>query len=284
MTDEQNPALEAGDEDVTEAVQDNTEQDTDETSETDEGQEKDQPAEDKAKDAEAEEKISRSKARRERRKAELEQQREAAEAAERELTEAKRKLSRFEEALQHAQPPKEADFASYEEYQAKLSAYHSLRAFDERAMKDTKSEAEERQRTYEQLQQRRQAEARSMFEESCSEARERYADFDAVARNPSVAVSKDMADIIVGLDAGPDVLYHLGKNPAQAAQIANMPTVQAALAIGRIEAGLAMPKPITKSNAPDPITPIRGSGSPSKDPAKMSPAEYRKWRENGGSF
>lgn len=283
MTDEQNPALEAGDEDVREAVEESTEESTEDQAE-DEGQEKDPPAEDEADDAESEEKTSRAKARRERRKAEMERQREAAEAAERELEDAKKKLSRFEEVLQHTQPPKESDFATYEEYQAKLAAYHSLRAFDERAMNETKSEAEERERKYQELQQHRQTEARSMFEEACSEARERYADFDAVARNPQVPVSQGMADIILGLDSGPDVLYHLGKNPAQAAQIANMPPVQAALAIGRIEAGLAMPKPITKSKAPDPITPVRGSGSPSKDPAKMSPTEYRKWREAGGSF
>lgn len=90
-------------------------------------------------------------------------------------------------------------------------------------MNETKSEAEERERKYQELQQHRQTEARSMFEEACSEARERYADFDAVARNPQVPVSQGMADIILGLDSGPDVLYHLGKNPAQAAQIANMP-------------------------------------------------------------
>lgn len=281
MTDEQNPALEAGDEDVTEAVEQTTEDTEDQD---DQGQEKDQPAEAEAEKAEAEEKISRSKARRERRRAEMEQQREAAEAAERELTEAKKKLSHLTEVLQHTQPPKESDFATYEEYQAKLAAYHSLRAFDERAVTETKQTTEERERQYQALQQRRQAEARSMFEESCSEARERYADFDAVARNPATPVSQDMADIIVGLDAGPDVLYFLGKNPAQASQIAKMPPVQAALAIGRIEAGLAMPKPITQSKAPDPIKPIRGSGSPSKDPTTMTPAEYRKWREAGGAF
>lgn len=282
MTDEHNPALEAGDEDVREVEEITDEATEDQTD--DEGQDNDPPAKDEADEAEAEEKTSRAKARRERRKAEMERQREAAEAAERELQEVKQKLSRVEGVLQHTQPPKESDFATYEEYQAKLAAYHSLRAFDERAMNETKSEAEQRERQYQELQQQRQAEARSMFEESCSEARERYADFDAVARNPQVPVSQGMADIILGLDSGPDVLYHLGKNPAQAAQIAKMPPVQAALAIGRIEAGLAMPKPITKSKAPDPITPIRGSGSPSKDPAKMTPTEYRKWREAGGSF
>ena len=105
--------------------------------------------------------------------------------------------------------------------------------------------------------------------------------FDQVARDTSVPVSQAMAEVIIGLDAGPDVLYHLGKHRDQAARIAQLSPVQAAVEIGRIEAGLARPKPITSTNAPEPIKPVRGSGAPQKDPAKMSMAEYKKARAAG---
>lgn len=278
MLDDQTPAQEAGDEEVTEVVE---ELEADDTNATDEnqGQDKDQPAEDEAKKAEAEdEKESRSKARRERRKAEMERQREAAEAAAKELKEANERLSQLEKVVQGMRPPKETDFADYAEYQAALSAFNSVKILDDRQIAEAKAKQEEQQKRHQEVEQQRQAEARRTFEESCSEARERYADFEQVARRPDLPVTPAMADIIVGLDGGPDVLYHLGKNPEKAAQIAKLPPVQAALEIGRIEAGLASPKPITQSKAPKPIAPVGGAAKPSKDPAKMTMAEYKAWR------
>ena len=280
MIDEQTPALEAGDEDVAEAVIETTEDTTDEPEAVEtEGQDNDPPAEGDA----PEEKASKSKVRRERRRAEMDQQRQAAEEAERGLSEANTKLQRLEQAVQHMQPPKESDFEDYQQFLAADTAFRSIQILDNRAVNESKTEADERQRQYDQLQQHNQTAARNMFEESCVEARDRYPDFDAVAR-ADFPVNKTMADILVGLDSGPDVLYQLGKNPAKAAKIAAMPPVQAALEIGRIEAGLKQPKPITKSNAPSPITPVRGAGSPTKDPSKMSHNEYVKWRAAGGTF
>ena len=283
MKDDQNPALEAGDDDMESKVEENTEDTSEEQdAEETEGQDENQPTEDEESEEKVDRsKMSRSKARREKRRAEMERQREAAEAAEQELAEAKKKLDRLQETMQRMQPPKEADFADYQDYLAAATAFKSIQMLDERAVNETKADAEERQRQYETLQQKRQAEALSMFDEACSEARERYSDFDAVARNPNVPVSKSVAEIIVGLDTGPDVLYHLGKNPDTAARLSMLHPVQAALEIGRIEAGLAKPKPITQAKAPDPIKPLRGSGSPSKDPDKMSAAEWRQARESG---
>lgn len=279
MLDDQTPAPEAGDEDVGEAVEVTTDDTASETPDTGEqGQETDQPATDK----ESEETITRSKARRERRKVEMEQNREAAETAKREAQEANEKLSRMQDALQNAQPPQQGEHETYEEFQAKLSAFHSLRMFDERTIAETQANAAHHQQKAQSLTQQNQTEARSAFEDACGEARERYVDFDAIARNPNLSVSQDMAEIVLGLDTGPDVLYELGKNPSLAAQIAQMPTVQAALAIGRIEAGLAKPKPITTSNAPSPITPVRGrSGAPTKNADSMSMAEFVAARKSG---
>lgn len=284
MTDDQTPAPEAGDEDVAnEAEQVETEDANDAADE--EGQEKDQPAEDEAAKAESEdEKESRSKARRERRKAEMERLRKEAEASEHELSEANKRLEQLEKAVQGMRPPKEDDYTDYAEYQAALSAYNSVKILDERQMTNAKAEIETRQERHKQAEQQRQAEARRTFEESCVEAREKYADFDQVARRPDLPVTPAMADMIVGMDGGTDVLYHLGKNPEMAARIAQLPPVQAALEIGRIEAGLATPRPIAQSKAPPPIAPVGGAAKARKDPAKMTPAEYRAWREGGGTF
>ena len=79
------------------------------------------------------------------------------------------------------------------------------------------------------------------------------------------------------------MLYHLGQNRALAAQIAKLPLAEAARAIGRIEASLQAPKPRTETQAPNPIAPVRGSVGATRDPAKMSFAEFKAFRESGGT-
>jgi hypothetical protein len=87
-----------------------------------------------------------------------------------------------------------------------------------------------------------------------------------------------------------------------------MPAKRAAIEIGKIEVKLAeepenvsedletekeeekeeepkaKPNPIAKvkkvSSAPEPIKPVRISGLTERDPSKMSPKEYRAWRES----
>ena len=61
-----------------------------------------------------------------------------------------------------------------------------------------------------------------------------------------------------------------------------MNPVQRAREIGRIEATLAAPKP--QSRAPDPISPVKSTVPVSKDPARMTAAEYDAWRQAGGTF
>lgn len=281
MSDEQTLAPEASDDVIVDQVE-KTDEDQPEAVDNTEGQDDDQPAE--ASEEEAKEKVSQSKLRRERRKAVQDRLIAEKEAAEKERDAAQRKLAQIKANSETERPPKEEDFADYQEYIAALGAFKSLKAFDSREENNVKREAEERQKQIDTIQAQAQTEARAMFEDACAEARERYTDFEAVARNPTTPVSQFMAEVIVGLESGPDVLYALGKDPAHAARIAKMPPVQAALEIGRIEAGLARPKPITQSSAPAPITPVRGRGTPGKDPAKMTPAEYDKWREAGGTF
>ena len=79
------------------------------------------------------------------------------------------------------------------------------------------------------------------------------------AYNPALQISDVVALAIQASDIGPDVAYHLGKNPKEAARIAKMPPLLQAREIGKIEATLSAnpPQPTPKpSNAPPPITPI----------------------------
>jgi hypothetical protein len=129
------------------------------------------------------------------------------------------------------------------------------------------------------------ARERAVIEQSwtaqLADAKARYADFDAVALSDEVPVTPAMGDLIKTSDVGADVAYHLGQNRGLAAQIAKMNPLEAARAIGRIEASLQMPKARTETNAPQPITPVRGGASASLNADKMSMEEYMAARKSG---
>lgn len=112
-------------------------------------------------------------------------------------------------------------------------------------------------------------------------ARERFTDYDVVTRNPTLRITPAMAQVIHDSEAGPDLAYHLGKNPAEAAQIAGLPTHLQAAALGRLEALVTAPKAAPKLPAA-PVRPISGMASGGdKDPSSMSMAEYIAWRKAG---
>ena len=112
-----------------------------------------------------------------------------------------------------------------------------------------------------------------------TEARDRFADYDAVTRNPNVAITPAMAEIIRDSDVGPDLAYHLGKNPALASRIAMQPPARQAKELGKLEERITAPKPLP-ARAPAPVQPVNGiAAGGQKDPAKMSMSEYIAWRE-----
>ena len=114
----------------------------------------------------------------------------------------------------------------------------------------------------EELVNRRQAEQeaatlRDSYEDRAEAARDKYDDFEQVAYNPAVPVTQAMAEAVMADDLGPEILYHLGSNPSDAARIAKLSPVQQGREIGKLSAKLAAAPPgKTTSSAPAPITPV----------------------------
>ncbi|MDE0590425.1 hypothetical protein OU789_10850 [Halocynthiibacter sp. C4] len=250
-----------------------------------EGQTNDQPAkeegdEPEGTEPEAEEK-SPSKLRRERRKAQTEKYRQEAAKERERRQELEAKMAQFEEAAKSNLPPKEADFQDYNEYLMATAAWQAGNQFDQRQKAEIQREVQASNERAQQLQAQAKAEARENWEAQATEAKARYADFDAVVSAPDVMITNEMAQIIATSDVGADVAYHLGTNKALAAQIASLDPIEQAREIGRLEASISTPKPRTQSNAPEPISTVKAKATATKDPEKMSPAEYRKWRGTG---
>lgn len=280
MTEElQTPALEAGDEVVSDQ-QDETnaggeDQDTSET----EGQETDQPAE--ADDAE--EQKSKSAERRERRKQAMERLQASEAEAQKRAREHEAKLKAAREAAKALPKPKQQDFQDFDEYQARLAAYHSLQALDDRQVRQLEEEGKRYFEEVTAIRRQQEAEDAQHWAAQREEARKRYPDFDKVALQDA-PVDERMAKMIVQSDVAAEIAYHIGKNPQFGRDLSRMSDVQMARALGALEAQLSAPQQRKPSSAPEPITPVRGKATPSKDPDRMTPAEYREWRMNGGSF
>ncbi len=109
---------------------------------------------------------------------------------------------------------------------------------------------------------------------------------DKVKRDPrdgGPVISKPMADLIMGSQLGPQVAYYLAENAEKSAAIANLPPIEQAREIGRIEAKLELaklpPAPVV-SQAPPPVSKVDSDDAPAeKSPNDMTDTEYAKWRK-----
>jgi hypothetical protein len=120
--------------------------------------------------------------------------------------------------------------------------------------------------------------AQDAWSETTAEFRQRVPDFDAVAHNPSLAVTPIMADAIRESNRGAEIAYYLGKNPAEAAQIAALPPVSQATAIARLENRLGA-NAVSVSRAPQPVRTLSGRGGSAGKPLEdMDFEEYRRAR------
>lgn len=115
---------------------------------------------------------------------------------------------------------------------------------------------------------KQQAEIMEAYADSEEKVRDKYDDYDQVARNPNVPITEVMAEAIYASDVGPEVAYYLGTNIKEAARISRLSPFLQAKEIGKIEAKLASDPPVKKtSNAPAPISPVtaRSTGPTSHD-------------------
>ena len=165
--------------------------------------------------------------------------------------------------------PRETDFDNYNDYVQALTNWKVREA-----AQTWQRQQEMQRRQVEQLEKTR------AVDEKMRAGQAKFTDFMEVATNPAAPISPAMVEAAAAGDAFADVVYHLGKNPAEAARIASLPPIVQAREIGRLEARLAAPPPNRVTNAPPPPTPVKtGAGTGDKDPEKMSFAEYEAWRK-----
>lgn len=150
------------------------------------------------------------------------------------------------------------------------------------AIKSFKAEQEKARQ--QQSEQERQTELQKSYAEQIGKAQEKYHDFDDVAFNPALPITKPMAEALAESPLGAEIAYFLGKNPEEAGRISRLGPLGAARELGRIEARLAQPessavteKPKPRvTQAPPPITPVRKTASADDGELRddLDPAEW----------
>ncbi len=197
-----------------------------------------------------------------------------------EAEQAKARRQAILDAVKQEAPPKESDFPDPIEYAAAKAIWGSQQWAREREAQNAGEVAQAAEVRAEAISKADREILEQSWVAAREEAKTRYADYEKVALS-GWEPSQAMVDLIITSDVGADVAYHLGQNRALAAQIAAMSQVEAARAIGRIEATLQVPKPRTETQAPAPISPVRGGASASLNPDKMSMEEWIAGRKAG---
>lgn len=241
-----------------------------------------EPAQTEAETAEQ----SETQKRRERRKAQEQRTLDEKTAADKKAADLEDRLRRVQASAAGHQEPKEADYTDIGAYWAAMGAFNYARQVAQSAVREVGAEVEQAKQASEIARAAHMQVRQAEFEDEKTEARKRYADFDAAF---AVVVRADIlspavSDMVLQADQPADLAYHLGKNPDLARSLSSMPPQAAAYALGKIAAGLQVPQPKIASNAPPPINPLKPSGAASKSPADMDANEYAAWRKAGGTF
>ena len=153
--------------------------------------------------------------------------------------------------------PKLEDF-DYDEsrYQAALIAHHSKQVRKEELAEN----ATDTQSRLESINTEAEAARVETYSLRAAEFAEKAPDFHTVVGASTLPVTDAVQEQILDSDMGPEIAYYMAKNPGEGAKIAHLSNpMDAARAIGRLEARLSQPPPKRTTQAPPPLKAVAGS-------------------------
>jgi hypothetical protein len=157
--------------------------------------------------------------------------------------------------------PKPGDFETVEAYEDALYGWYD-------GKRDAKTSAKNQEESFKKT--------LNAFNESAAPVRLEHPDFDEVTAHP--VFTDSMRKAIFNMDNGPLVAYELGKNPELAEKVKLLPPEKQIYEMGKIERKLLLvQKGRKKSGTPDPLNPLGGRSSATKDPDKMPIEEWMEW-------
>lgn len=166
-------------------------------------------------------------------------------------------------------PPREEDFnGDWGKFIAASAAYEAKQAVKSVLSDDRKASQTDRA-------QQLQNEVLADFEERTEEFKAKATDFDQVVGdfvNKGGKFSEVIRDLVMESDIGPEMAYHLAKNPALTNKLNSLSPLQAAKEIGRLEDSLS--KPSSKATKmPAPMTKVTGAASAATDLSALAKSD-----------
>lgn len=226
-----------------------------------------------------EKKISKSQNAKQRLRRKLREEAAARAESEERARKLEEKLNEFEQKLEKVANPAPArpsrqDYETEEDYEDAL--------FDWRDVTKSTPAKEPEKKKVEAKSNLPQVDPKVLdnWESQTEQVSDKYDDFeDVLVSIPHDSMTEAMTLAIMESEQGGEVAYFLGHNHVEADRIARLSIAAQVREIDKLAVKL---KPNKQTKAPTPITPEKGGDSPGKDPAKMSPEEYRDWRRANG--
>ena len=134
--------------------------------------------------------------------------------------------------------------------------------------------AAERQRIEQEGRQREAQQVRAAFEAKLTEKDEGAF---RLLNDPSLPATEAMAEVVFTSDKGVQIADWLGRNPSECARIAALSPIRQAHELGKLEARLTAPPPVSKAPAPIPTVGTRAHAA--FNPETATQAEYEAWRD-----
>lgn len=212
---------------------------------------------------------------------EIEEKPETTEAAE---AEAEKEIPE-EPALEEDEEEKEAkkehkrvqrriDRLTKEKYELKAELEAARRYQQAQEPSDDEAELDLAQIIEQAVIERENAKAAEQFtkkSESLLEKAATLGDFDI---EDFIPLPRGAADAVVEIDK-PEIVVYLQDNPELIDKLSEMTPYMQAVEIGKLDAKLSAPKPVKKSQAPEPIKPVGGGKSPPLgDLSELSTEDY----------
>lgn len=185
--------------------------------------------------------------------------------------------SEFQQAQsQPSEKPVSDNFSSYDEYLEALADFKAEQKIVELEAKKKQAEIDNQHKSELDRQEERR---HALMEDGES----KYEDFEDLVRASKLQIAEPAYLAVLESDIASDLLYHLVKNPEDAAKFSQLPPYAQAKEIGKLEDRLTAKKPVIKSNAPPPISPVNGSKDFTKSLEDMSLSEYEEAARKRGA-
>jgi hypothetical protein len=215
----------------------------------------------------------------EKRFSELTRQRKEAEAKVKELEErlaAKESIREPQPAPESNQKPSPDSYKDAFEYAEALAQWSAEQALARREQEIRQKEVEAKRATVIQT-----------WQEKLDATKAEIPDYEVMVASSSVSVNDTVRDAIVESDVGPRILYELASNDDLAEKLSSINTASALKLIGKLEAQFekteepakAEKKTVAaKSNAPEPIRPLRSTGGVAEVSMDGNDIPYQQWK------